>query len=308
MPLQARAQQATPLIGFLNGQSPGNFPHLVAAFREGLADTGYVEGRNVTIEYRWAEGQLARTPVLAAELVRQEVAVIVATGGAHHAAKAATSTIPIVCSMGGDPVKEGLVASINRPGGNLTGVSVFTSTLEAKRLELMHELVPSTTRIAVVIDAAYPEQEEQVRQVETAARAMARQILVMRVRAESDIDAAFQTMHDQKVGAVSIAASPFNNSTRARFLALAARYATPAVYENRETVIAGGLMSYGVSVPSVYRQVGVYTARVLKGEKPADLPVVLPTKFDISVNLKTAKALNIEVPTSILLRAAEIVE
>ena len=267
-PFAARAQQgAIPVIGFLNGQSPGNFTHLVAAFHEGLGETGYVEGRNVAVEYRWAGGDSTRVPALAAELVRQQVAVIVATGGAHKVAKAATSTIPIVCSMGGDPIKEGMVSSINKPGGNVTGASVFSATLEAKRLEMLHELVPRTTLIAVIIDSAFPESEEQAREVESAARAMARQILVLRIRTEADIDAAFVVLQERKVGAVCVGSGPFTNSRRGQFVARAAQYAIPAIYENRETVAAGGLMSYGANVPGIYRQIGVYTARILKGEK-----------------------------------------
>jgi putative ABC transport system substrate-binding protein len=308
-PLAASAQQpAMPVIGFLNGQSPINFAHLLAAFREGLSEAGYIVDRNVAIEYRWAEGLLARAPMLAADLVRQKVAVIAATGGSHTAAKSATSTIPIVCSIGGDPVKEGLVASLNKPGGNVTGAMVFSANLEAKRLELMHELVPQATLVGLIVDSTFRSAEDQVQEVESAARALALRVLIVRIANEADIEPAFTKLHDAKASAVSIAAGPFTYSRRAQFIAQAARHAIPAIYENRETATAGGLMSYGTSVPGVYRKIGVYTGRVLKGERPAELPILQPTNFDMVVNLKAAKALGIEMPTSLLLRADTVIE
>ena len=231
--------------------------------------------------------------------------MIATTGGAHIAAG---SRIPIVGAIGGDPVKEGLVASLNRPGGNITGVTVFSTETEAKRLELVHELVSKDMHIGVIIDSAFRGAEDQIKEVQSAASALARRILVVQVKTEADIDAAFVKLRDEKVGAISIAAGPFINSKRAQFIARAAEYALPAIYENRETARAGGLMSYGASVPSVYRQVGVYTGRILKGEKPSDLPIIRPAKFEMVVNLKTAKTLGITIPTSLLLRADEVIE
>lgn len=308
-PLAARAQQSSmPIVGFLNGQSPQNFAHLARAFGAGLNETGYAEGRNVAVEYRWAEGQVGRLPALAADLVTRRVAVIAATGGAHHAARAATSTIPIVVTMGGDPVKEGLVASLNRPGGNLTGVSAFVTTLEAKRLELLHELVPQATLIGVIRDPTFSASEVQLQEIQAAARALARRVLIENVSNDQQIDAAFAKLRDAKVGGVLVTGSPFNNSRRAHFVSKVAEYAIPAVYENRETAQAGGLVSYGASLPDLYRQVGVYAGRILKGEKVSDLPVALPTKFEMVVNLKTAKALGISMPTALLLRADEVIE
>jgi len=308
-PLLAQAQQAAmPVIGFLNSQSPDNFTHLVAAFRSGINGAGLVEGRNVSIEFRWANRQYSQLPFLAADLVHRQVSVIVGTGGSHPAAIAATETIPIVCSFGGDPVKDGFVESIKRPGKNVTGALVYTTDLEAKRLELVHEMVPSAGQIGVFVDPNLAQKEEQLKEAQTAAHALGRKILAVEVGRDSDIDVAFATLVQARVVALVVTASTFFNYRRDQLVALAARHRIPAIYEARESVLAGGLMSYGTNLPDVFRQVGDYTARILKGEKPADLPVVLPTKFDMAVNQTTAKALGIAVPTGLLLRADEVIE
>jgi putative ABC transport system substrate-binding protein len=310
-PVAARAQQrAMPVIGFLNGQTAAGFAHLTDAFRGGLAEAGFVEGQNVAIEFRWADGQAERLPALADDLVRRRVTVLAATGGgSEFAAKAATTTIPIVCTVGADPVKLGLVASLNRPGGNITGVSVFTSDLEAKRLELLNELVPKVAVIGVLLDPKFQSRADiLLQEVQTAARILRREIRIVRASNDSDLDAAFAALVEMRVGALLVTGDPFFLNRRDRLLALTAQHALPAIYENREFTRAGGLMSYGTSVPDVYRQVGIYTGRVLNGAKPADLPFLQPTKFDIAVNLKTAKALGLGVPTTILLRADEVIE
>jgi len=307
-PLAARAQQPIPVIGFLNAQTAAEFAHLVTEFRRGLNQAGFVEGQNVAIEYRWADRQFDRLPGLAADLVRRQVAVMVATGGAHAAAIAASKTIPIVCTFGGDPVKPGFVESINRPGKNVTGVVVLTTDLEAKRLELLHELVPPPGLIGVLIDPTFPEARAHLHEVQSAARTLGRQIEVMNASTESEIDAAFATIVRLRAAALAVGAGPFFYNRRSQIIALAARHAIPTIHENRETTIAGGLMSYGVSVPGVYRQVGGYTARVLKGENPSDLPVEQPTKFELVINLKAAKALGLEIPPTLLARADEVIE
>jgi putative tryptophan/tyrosine transport system substrate-binding protein len=307
-PVVGRTQQKMPVIGFLNGQSPGGFMHLLVAFREGLAESGYFEGRNVAIEYRWAEGQLAQAPVLAADLVRQGVAVIAAAGGAHSAAKAATSTIPIVCTTGGDPVKEGLVASLHRPGGNVTGITTYSSDLDTKRLELLYELVPQAVLVGVIIDPVFSALTNQVQDVEAGARALGRNIHIVMIATEADIAEALAKLRAMNADALSVATGPLGYNKRAQLIAAVEREAIPAIYETRETVLAGGLMSYGTSIPAAYRQIGVYTGRVLKGEKPADLPFLRPSKFEMVVNLKTAKALGLSIPTSLLLRADEVIE
>jgi putative ABC transport system substrate-binding protein len=273
-----------------------------------LDENGFVEGQNVTIEYKWADRHLDQLPELAAELVRLRPDVLVGTGGANTAAIAATKTIPVVVSFGGDPVKLGYVASLNHPGGNVTGVTVFSTDLEAKRLELMNEVVPRGEIISYLFDPNIDIADDDRREVETAARRIGRDIRIVEIRQDADLEKAVTTLAEAHVGGVVMAANPLFNNLRDHLLALTTRLRLPAVHESREFVVAGGLMSYGTNVPEVYRQVGVYTGRVLKGEKPADLPVLQPTKFDMSINLKTAKALGIEMPTSILLRANEVIE
>ena len=310
-PLAAHAQQpALPVIGFLNVASPGPLRQQIAAFHEGLKESGYVEGQNVAVEYRWAEGQYDRLPALAADLVRRQVSVIVSGGGAPVvlAAKAATTTIAIVFTAGADPVGMGLVASLNRPGGNITGVYMFTSGLEAKRLGLLHEMVPKVTTIAVLINPNYLDAENQLRDVQEAAVRLGVQLVVVRANAENDFDAAFSTVVQQRSGALLVCASPFFNARREQLVVLAARHALPTIYEWRDFAAAGGLMSYGTSLADAYRQAGAYAGRILKGAKPADLPVIQTTKFEFVINLKTAKALGLDVPLGISAGADEVIE
>jgi putative ABC transport system substrate-binding protein len=311
-PLAARAQQGPmPVIGLLSSASAGSWAYQLNAFRQGLSETGYVEGQNVAIEYRWAEGQYDRLPSLAVELVRRQVAVIVATGAggfAAQAAKTATSTIPIVFSSALDPIKLGLVASINRPGGNATGFIQFAAVLEAKRLQLLHELVPNAAVIGVLLNPANPAAETQTTDVHTAARSIGRQIHVVTASSEGEFEAAFASLVRQRIGGLLVAADPFFYSRHERLVALAARHAVPAIYEWREFAVAGGLMSYGNSITDAYRQIGVYAGRILRGANPADLPVVQPTKFELVINLKTAKGLGLAVPNSMQLLADEVIE
>jgi putative ABC transport system substrate-binding protein len=309
-PVVARAQQpAMPVIGFLGVRSPDDTVTL-AAFRRGLNEDGFVEGQNVMVEYRWAIGQYDRLPAQAAELVQKPVAVFVSAGGepAALAAKGATSTIPIVFTIGDDPVKLGLVASYNRPGGNLTGINIFTTTLEAKRLGLLHELVPQAATIGVLLNANFPAAERQLRDVQEAARAIGLQIHALRANIDREIEVAFATVASQRIAALAVAASPFFTTRRDKVVALAARHAVPTMYTAREYAVDGGLMSYGIDVPDVYRQIGLYAARILKGEKPADLPVMQPTKFELVINLKTAKALGLQIPDKLLALADEVIE
>ncbi|MGH7002348.1 MAG: ABC transporter substrate-binding protein [Alphaproteobacteria bacterium] len=311
-PTAALAQQpAMPTIGFFHIGTPDAFAHLVAGFRRGLNEAGFVEGRNVAIEYRWAEYQNDRLPALIADLVGRRVNVLIAGGGENSAmaAKAATSTTPIVFTVGGDPVKLGLVTSLNRPGGNLTGLSQFAFVLEAKRLELLHEAVPKADAIAVLINPGLLQfAETQLKDAQEGASRAGVRLVVLNASTEGDFDSAFAALGDQRAGALVVAAAPFFNSRRKQLVALAARHRIPAIYEWREFAEAGGLLSYGTSLPDAYRQLGVYAGRILKGAKPGDLPVLQPTKFELIVNLKTAKTLGIAIPPSILLRADEIIE
>ena len=309
-PFAARAQQkATPVIGYLGGATPGPSAPTVAGFRQGLSETGYVEGQNVAIEYRWAEGRYDRLPALAADLVGRKVDVIVAGADpAARAAKNATSTIPIVFIAGGDPVGEGLVASLARPGGNLTGVSFLAAELNPKRFELLSELVPQARVIALLVNPNIPATERVMRDVQEAARAKGVQLHILKASTESEIDAAFAALVQRQAGALVVSADPFFYSRREQIVALAARHAVPAIYEFREFATAGGLISYGTSLTAVFRQVGIYAGKILKGAKPADLPVVQPTTFELVINLKTAKALGLTIPPSILSRADEVIE
>ena len=310
-PRLASAEQATmPVIGFLSSRSPAESSHLVAAFRAGLQAGGYVEGQNVAIEYRWAEGQYDRLPALAVDLVRRGVAVLATTGGEPSAlaAKAATSTIPIVFTVGGDPVKIGLVASLNRPGGNATGVSLLTTVPEAKRLGLLYELVPNAALIGVLINPNYQGAEAQSREVQDAARAIDRRIEIATAGNDRQLEAAFGTLVQQHADALLVGADPFFGTRRDRIIALAVQFKLPAMYQFRDYPVAGGLMSYGINITDGYRQVGVYTGQVLKGAKPADLPIHQSIKFEFIINLKSAKALGLQIPDKLIALADEVIE
>ena len=309
-PLAARAQRlAMPVIGFMNLGTPKGNEHLRAAFRQGVSETGYIEGQNVTIEYRWAEGRDDRLPRLAADLVRRPVSVIAATTTpAALAAIRATATIPIVFETGGDPVKLGLVASLNRPGGNVTGVTQLSSELVSKRLGLLHDLIPTATLIGLLVNPTDPRTETQTRDMQEAAHALGLQIHVLNASTEGEIDSAFAILSQLRVGALLVGTSNLFTRRREQLAALAARKGVPAIYQYREYAAAGGLISYGTSITDAYRQAGIYTCRVLKGEKPADMPVMRPTKFELVINLKTAKTLGLSIPSGVLAIADEVIE
>jgi putative ABC transport system substrate-binding protein len=307
---RAAHAQTKPVVGLVGLASPAAFAPMVAMFRQSLGDTGYVEGQNVTIEYRWAQGHYDRLPGLIAELVHPPVDVIVATGGAAVAitAKAATKTIPIVFINGNDPVKFGLVASLNKPGGNLTGVSMFVNELGAKRLELLRELVPKAVALDFLFNPRNPNSEFDVPQAQSAARNVGVHLSPLSATTDSEIDAAFATMVRRRTQALLVASDPIFLGRANHLVALAAHHAIPAMYAQREFAAAGGLISYGTSITEAWRQIGIYTGRILKGAKPADLPVIQPTKFDLAINLKTAKALGLTVPQALLVAADEVIE
>jgi putative ABC transport system substrate-binding protein len=297
-----------PVVGLLQSAPPGRDPN-IAAFRNGLKETGYVEGQNVMFELHWTEGRTEQLPALAAELVRRQVTAIVTAGPvAPLAAKAATTTIPIVFIIGIDPVKLGLVASLARPGGNVTGVNFLNRETEPKRLGLLHDLVPQATLIAVLRNPTRPDAADQLRDMQEAASARGKQILILNASTANEIDAGFATLAQQRVDALVVAADPFFSNRPEHIVALAARHALPAIYSLREFAAAGGLITYSASITEAYRQVGVYTGRILKGEKPADLPVLQPTKFELVINLKTARTLGLIIPSGVLAIADEVIE
>jgi putative tryptophan/tyrosine transport system substrate-binding protein len=307
-PLAARAQQAAmPVIGFLSPESADvDHKNVTVPFLQGLQEAGYVEGQNVAVEYRYAENQADRLPALAADLVRRRVAVIVARSGpAALAAKAATTTIPIVFAIGADPVSMGLVASLNRPGANLTGTAVFSEVLPPKRLQLLRELVPNAARAGFLADPTFPSNQNVLADLQAAARTLSLNLVLANARNDGDLETAFATFLQQRVGAVLVGDSSFR---REQLAALAARHALPTIYPSPDFVLAGGLMSYGSSLSDALHQAGIYTGRILKGEKPADLPVVLPTKFELVINLKTAKALGLTIPETLLATADEVIQ
>src|SRR5262245_32333188 len=310
-PVAARAQQPTmPVIGFLSGRAAGEAAGIIAAFHQGLSEAGYGESRNVAIEYRWAEGRSDLLPAMATDLVHRQVAALVATGGDQsvQAAKGATATIPIIFVYGNDPVAGGLVASLNRPSGNATGVTLIDTDLVAKRLELLHELVPKAAVIAVLINPNNPNAELQAREAQEAARLLGVRVHVLHAGSERDFDVALHTAVQQSAGAVQVVGDAFVTSNRNALVALAARHGLPAIYHQRDLPAAGGLVTYGTNIADSDRPVGIYTGRTLKGERPADLPVMQPTKFELVINLKTAKALGLDVPWFLQQRADEVIE
>ena len=307
-PLVTRAQQSMPVIGFLRSTSRASSEHLVTAFLRGLKESGYTEGQNVMIEYRWADNQADRLPALAGDLIRRQVAVIVANSTSAFAVSAANTTIPMVILTGSDPVKAGLVANLNHPGGNVTAVVFFSDDLGTKRLELLHQFVPKATTIGVLVNPNHPGTEDERRNFQAAARVIGLQLIVLDVRSIRDIETAFATFVQRGVRALLVGSGAFLFSNRERLVALAARHALPTSFAQRESVTAGGLMSYGTSITDAYRQIGIYAGRILKGEKLADLPVMRSTKFEFVINLKTAKALGLAIPQTLLVTADEVIE
>lgn len=308
-PLAARAQQPWPIIGFVSSRSPGESASVLVAFRKGLEEAGFAEGRNVHIALRWAEGHYDRLPPMIEDLIKQRVSAIVTFGPpAAIAAKRAATSIPIVFTVGLDPVATGLVPSLNRPGDNMTGVSFFSVALATKRLGLLRELLPKTDLVAVLVNPNYPDVESQISDALTATRDPQGRVIIVRASTNAEIDGAFTAMVHQRVDALMVSGDPFLDTARDQIVALAARYSVPTIYHWREFVAGGGLMSYGASIADAYRQSGVYAGRILKGEKPADLPVVLPTKFELAINLRTAKSLALAVPPTLLAIADELIE
>jgi putative tryptophan/tyrosine transport system substrate-binding protein len=310
-PFAAHAQQPpTSVIGFLSSRSADDSVRVVAAFREGLAEIGYIDGRDATIEFRWAQGRFDRLPALAAELVHRPVAVLAAVGGFQtpRAAQAATKAIPIVFGIGEDPVKEGLVPNLNRPGSNVTGATFFTALLGAKRLGLLHDLVPKAEIVGLLVNQNTSQGQGQIGDVQQAARDLGVTLVVLKGGSDEDLEATSTNLAQQRVTALMVGADPFLDTRRDRLIALVAEHRLPAIYQFRDYALAGGLMSYGASITDLYRQVGVYVGRILKGEKPADLPVLLPTKFEFVINLKTARALGIDIPANLLTLADEVIE
>jgi putative ABC transport system substrate-binding protein len=308
-PLAASAQQK-PVIGFLNSGSADVYSDRITAFRQGLRQLGYIDGENVVIVYRWALGQYDRLPAFAAELVEKKVSVLVATGGepAALAAKSATSTIPIVFAIGGDPIKLGLVASYNRPGGNATGANILAAEMDGKRLGLLHEMMPNASHVGVLLDPNFPAYADQLNDLQHSARIANLEVEILHANTDREIDAAFEISSRKRVEALVLTASPFFDTRRDKLVALAAGHALPTIYHFREFAVAGGLMSYGVSIPHIYSQIGVYAGRILRGDNPANLPVQQPTKFELVVNLRTAKTLGLTIPPTLLARADEVIE
>jgi len=309
--LAARGQQpAMPVIGFMSARSPEDSAHLVAAFRRGLGDSGFIEGQNVAIEFRWAHGQYDRLPALADELVRRQVNVLVAVGGEPSplAAKRATSTIPIVFGIGSDPVSIGLVESFSRPGGNVTGVTLMTALMEPKRLGLLRELVPGVPLVGVLLNPVFPPAARQLQELEQAARTIGQRLVVTKASTDEELNAAFAVLVQERIGALLVAADPYFDTRRDRIIAVAAQHRLPAIYQFREYAVAGGLLSYGISITDGYRQYGVYAASILNGAKPADLPVQQVVKFELVINMKTAKALNVTISDNLLSLADEVIE
>jgi putative tryptophan/tyrosine transport system substrate-binding protein len=310
-PIASRAQQsAVPLIGYLSGRSPEDTVRELEAFHKGLSEGGFVSGGNVNVEYRWARGDYDRLTALAAELVQRRVAVLAATGGDASAisAKEATSTIPVVFNMGGDPVKIGLVQSFNRPGGNVTGSTILTQDMEQKRFGILNKVVPDVVRFGAIVNSNYPPSAYQIRELEKAATDLGRQIFIAKASKDSELDAAFAALLREQVGALAVASDPYFDTRRDRIIAFAAQNRLPAIYQFRVYTLEGGLISYGPSITDAYRQVGRYVARILKGEKPTDLPILQPTQFDFVVNLKTAKTLGLIVPPTLVAQADEVIE